>query len=261
MDLELNGKKVLVTGTSKGIGAAIARLFAKEGVAELVLVARNEKANNETRDAILAEHDLKVRTYTMDLGDGCNAMRLAAKCSDIDILINNAGDVPGGAIEAISDDEWRKGWDAKVFGYINMTRAFFTAMKKRGQGTIVNNIGNTGERLDSESVAACSGNAALMALTRSVGSVSPESGVRILGVNPGPVMTERIERLMRKKAQDRHGDAELWRDLIKPMPFGRIATPEETAILFVFLASPLCAYVSGTIVTIDGGISSRGVVF
>lgn len=73
MNLELNGKKVMVTGTSKGIGVAIAKLFAKEGATELVLVARNEIANNATRDAILAEYNVKVRAYAMDLGDSRNS--------------------------------------------------------------------------------------------------------------------------------------------------------------------------------------------
>ena len=261
MDLSLGGRKVLVTGTSKGIGLATAKFYAAEGCAELILVSRTEEGTKAATEEILALHDLPIRTYAMDLGDGDNVKRLAEECGDVDILVNNAGDVPGGAIGAISEADWREGWDAKVFGYINMTREFYGRMSERRHGVIINNIGNSGERWDSESVAASSGNAALMALTRSVGSVSPNFNVRVLGVNPGPVMTQRIERLMRKKAQDRHGDAEKWTDLIKPMPFGRIAEPVEIARLIAFLSSDLCAFMSGTIVTIDGGITSRGVVF
>jgi NAD(P)-dependent dehydrogenase (short-subunit alcohol dehydrogenase family) len=82
-------------------------------------------------------------------------------------------------------------------------------------------------------------------------------GVRVVAIHPGPVATDRLITLMRKRAQDRTGDAENWRDLVKPMPFGRAASPEEIASAVAFLASERSGYTSGSVVTIDAGISAR----
>jgi NAD(P)-dependent dehydrogenase (short-subunit alcohol dehydrogenase family) len=102
------------------------------------------------------------------------------------------------------------------------------------------------------------GNASLMAFTRALGASSPDYGVRVLGVNPGPVETERLVHLSKKLAAQRFGDERRWRDRYAKMPFGRPARGDEIAATVAFLASDLSSYTSGTIVTIDGGVASRG---
>jgi NAD(P)-dependent dehydrogenase (short-subunit alcohol dehydrogenase family) len=97
-----------------------------------------------------------------------------------------------------------------------------------------------------------------MAFTRALGGVSLDYGVRVVGVNPGPVETDRMVRLMKRRATDLFGDENRWRELFDRYPAGRPATVEEVADLMVFLASPRAAYITGTIVTIDGGIAARG---
>jgi NAD(P)-dependent dehydrogenase (short-subunit alcohol dehydrogenase family) len=93
------------------------------------------------------------------------------------------------------------------------------------------------------------------AFTKALGSTSHKFGVRVIGVNPGPCATERYEKLARAKAQERYGDAERWRESTSSLPFGRPASPDEIAAAVVFLASPLSAYTSGAILTIDGGLT------
>ena len=115
-----------------------------------------------------------------------------------------------------------------------------------------------GERLDAGYIAGAAGNASLIAFTKALGSTSLDAGVRVLGVNPGPVETERLEFLARKRAADKFGDANRWREFQKNMPLGRAATVDEVAPTVVFLASDLCSYTSGTMVNIDGGITNRG---
>ena len=259
MDLRLTGRKALITGASKGIGRATARLLAAEGC-DLVLVARTEAALAALRDEIRAQHNVAISLAPLDLSQGEAARGLARDFPDIEILVNNAGAIPGGTLDEIDEARWRQAWDLKVFGYINLTRAFLAAMRARRRGVIVNVIGSAGEKLDAAYIAGSTGNASLMAFTRAMGGAAPDAGVRVVGINPGPVATDRLVTLLRKRAQDRLGDAERWEELVKPMPFGRAAKPEEIAAMAAFLASDLSAYTSGTIVTIDGGSAHRGAV-
>jgi NAD(P)-dependent dehydrogenase (short-subunit alcohol dehydrogenase family) len=139
-----------------------------------------------------------------------------------------------------------------------MTRLAFQVWKPlKTPGVIVNVIGHAGENLTSTYLAGTSGCAALMALTRSLGSVSPEHNIRVVGLNPGPVLTERLYNFLRKRAELTLGDAEKWKQLVASMPFGRTGKVEEIANAVAFLASDLSGYTTGTIITIDGGVSSR----
>ncbi len=148
-------------------------------------------------------------------------------------------------------------WDLKVFGYVNMTRRFYALMAKRKHGVIINIIGAAGESVQSDYIAGSAGNASLMAFTRAVGGTAPRDGLRVVGINPGPVETDRMTTRLRREAQTQFGDAERWRELTKGMSFGRAATPEEIAWMAAFLASDKSAYTTGTIVTVDGGGTSR----
>jgi NAD(P)-dependent dehydrogenase (short-subunit alcohol dehydrogenase family) len=256
MDLNLRGKTALVTGASKGIGLAVARLLAEEGC-NLHLVARSKEVLEAARDGIRSRHQVAVTLHPLDLSRSEAVASLAESCRDIDILVNNAGAIPGGSVEMVDEKRWREAWDLKVFGYVNMTRAFLGLMQQRGHGVILNVIGLAGERPDAGYVAGSAGNASLMAFSRAVGSTSLDQGVRVLAVNPGPVETDRIVTLLKTRAERELGDAGRWQEFLKKMPLGRAAKTEEVADLVVFLVSDRAAYVSGTVHTIDGGLGSR----
>jgi NAD(P)-dependent dehydrogenase (short-subunit alcohol dehydrogenase family) len=256
MDLGLRGKKALVTGASKGIGRACAEVLAEEGC-DIVLVSRTPADLEAVRAKIAGEHNVAVRFYALDLAASKNVDRLAADCADTDILINNAGAIPGGNIAQVDEARWREAWDLKVFGYINMTRRFYALMAARRSGVIINILGAAGENPDFDYVAGSSGNASLMAFTRAIGGTAPRDNLRVMGINPGPVMTERLVTLMRTRAETQFGDAEKWTELMKPLAFGRAAKPEEIGYMAAFLASDRSAYTTGSIITIDGGGSSR----
>jgi NAD(P)-dependent dehydrogenase (short-subunit alcohol dehydrogenase family) len=134
-------------------------------------------------------------------------------------------------------------------------------MCARGAGVVVNVIGNCGERPDPEIIVATICNTGLMGFTRALGAESPRHGVRVVGINPGPTATERLVSLMRRKAADRTGDPGRWPELVAPLPFGRAAEPSEVADAIVFAASRRASFVSGTIVTVDGGVAWRGRLF
>lgn len=261
MELGLRGRKAVVTGASEGIGLAIARQLGAEGC-DLRLVARSEAKLKAAKKEIETAHGIAVEIFAFDLSSAASQKKLAQACAgDTDILVNNAGSIPKGKIDEIDEKTWREAWDLKVFGYINLSRDFYAGMKARGTGVILNVIGNGGEKPVSDYIAGSTGNAALMAFTRALGGDSPQDGIRVVGINPGPVATERLERMMRKTADDRFGDESRYTEFYKPFAFGRVATSEEIASMAAFLASDLSAYTSGTIITIDGGMVNKGPLF
>jgi NAD(P)-dependent dehydrogenase (short-subunit alcohol dehydrogenase family) len=256
MDLKLSGRTALITGSSKGIGLAVAQWFAREGV-HVCLVARSDDLLKKEAAAIRQTTGVKADTLAADLADAAARERVYRTFPDVDILVNNAGAIPGGTINDVDEAAWRAGWDLKVFGYVGLTRHYLQEMEKRRRGVIINIIGLGGERLDAGYIAGAMGNAGLMAFTRAIGGSSTEFGVRVVGVNPGPVLTDRVEVLGRKRAARLYGDENRWKESFAKMPFGRPASPDEIAATVVFLASDLSSYTSGTIVTIDGGLAHR----
>lgn len=253
MDLHLRGKRALVSGASRGIGAAVARELAAEGC-NLVLAARNGEALDAlAREIRAAQTDVTVTCIAIDMRESDACADLAARVGVIDILINNAGDVPDGGLLDIDEAMWRRAWDLKVFGYINLTREIYRSMIDSGSGVIVNIIGTTCERLHADKIATGSGNAALAAFTRALGGESPRFGLRVVGVNPGATETDRQIVRWKAKARDQFGDESFWREFTKSFPFGRMAQPEEVASVVTFLASPRASYVSGTVITVDAG--------
>lgn len=256
MELHLKGKSVLITGGSKGIGRAVAEGFAAEGC-PLHLAARTARDLEALAEKLRERTQTTVRIHALDLSESGAARELAEACGEVDILINNAGAIPGGDLQSVGEEQWRVAWDLKVYGYIDLTRALLSRMQKRGSGVVLNIIGTAGLRPTAGYIAGSAGNAGLIAFTQALGAVSLAQGVRVLGVNPGPVQTERIVSLLKTRARDEWGDESRYTEYFAAMPLGRAATVEEVAAVVVFLASEKASYVSGTVVTIDGGLSAR----
>lgn len=257
MDLCLTGQTVLITGASQGIGAGLARAFAEEGC-HLHLTARNRENLDVIKSEIAASFPtVEVTLHPVDLTQPGACAALAEAVGDVDVLVNNAGVIPSGSLFDIDEETWRAGWELKVYGYINLCRLYYPRMKAQGGGVIINNIGNGGEICDPRYIAGAVGNASLMAFTRALGGSSLDDKIRVLGVNPGPVDTDRIYAMLRKRAADVLGDAARFQELAATYPLGRPAHVHEVTDLIVFLASFRSGYTSGTIITVDGGIASR----
>ena len=254
MELGLRGKRALVTGASQGIGLACAQALAREGC-DLDLVARNREGLEEARKKV---EGVKVNIHAMDLSQAGAAAKLAEACGTVDILVNNAGNTPRGTLLEVDEETWRKGWELKIFGYINLTRELYRRMVERRRGVIVNVIGIGAEKLEYAYAAGGTGNAALAAFTRIVGGVSLEYGVRVLGVHPGWVETEKAKRGLRARAERELGDPQRWAELTKGWPRGHLIRPHEIGDVVAFAASERASAMYGVILTVDAGFSARG---
>jgi NAD(P)-dependent dehydrogenase (short-subunit alcohol dehydrogenase family) len=246
MDLGLNGKTILITGGSKGIGLGIAKACAAEGT-NLVLVSRT--ISLKEMEQAIPERTGTLRVEAADLAQSGTAERLAQRFPDVDVLVNNAGAVPGGTIFDIDEKTWRAAWDLKIFGYINMCRAFYPVLAKRGGGSIINIAGIGAIMKSPASVCISTGNAAVVVLSQALGSTSHKDNIRVIAVNPGPVATERLTQVSSTQGNQRANTA-------AHLPYERPASVAEIGNSIAFLASPRSSYTSGAVLTIDGGLSA-----
>ena len=253
MDLGLNERRVLVTGGSQGIGFALAKAFLDEGCS--VAIASRDRGRLQSAVERLSRSGAgRIRGTSVDLSQSGAAAALADEYSDTDILVNNAGAIPTGDIFDVDEARWREAWDLKVFGYINLSRAMYGHMRGKPPKVICNVIGMGAERPQWRYVCGKAGNVALNGFTKSLGGHSMDDGIRVVGVNPGAVETERLRNIFRGQAEKIFGDPSRWVEVLsKTQPLGRAATPEEIANVVVFLASDRASWVCGEVVNVDGG--------
>jgi NAD(P)-dependent dehydrogenase (short-subunit alcohol dehydrogenase family) len=258
MELGLRGRTAAITGASKGIGLAVAHELAREGVA-LHLCARSADELTRAATDIKAEFGVPVNIYPIDLSDRAARDEFAKKISFVDILVNCAGAIPGGGLDQVSEDMWRAAWDLKLFGYIGITRIVYREMCQRRKGVIINIVGAGGLSTNAGYICGGPNNAALNTFTNSLGGVSVRYGVRVCGVNPGPVATERMDYLYRiEEEKVPAAEREAWRKrYYQAMAYGRAAHVDEISGAVAFLASDRASYLSGAMITIDGGMHAR----
>ena len=252
MDMQLHGKRVLVTGGSKGIGLACAEAFAAEGC-DIVLASRNAGALAAAADKVRAARQVRVETLAADLSRAEERERLHAAFPDVDILVNNAGAIPSGRLQDIPIARWKEAWDLKVIGYIHMCQLYLPGMEARKAGSIVNIIGMAGRAPRAGYIAGGAGNAALIAFTSAIGAAAQANNVQVVGINPAVTKTDRMLTQAKVNAKLKFGDEDRWAETLTNLPFARPIEASEIAELAVFLASPRGRYVNGTVVDVDGG--------
>ena len=256
MELNLKGRTALITGGSRGIGYGIAESLAAEGC-KLHLASRSAESLEGARKKLVDKYGVNVSVHALDLSTQDNAIKLVKDCGPLDILINNAGAIPQGTVTGLDDKTLRTAWDLKLFGFINLTREIYRDMCAKKRGVIVNIIGVAGERPAANYIAGSMGNAALMAMSRALGTESPDFGVRVIGLNPGAIETDRQVVRWQARAKKELGDENRWRELTTGFPFGRLGTVAEIADTVAFLCSDRSSYTTGTVLTIDGGAAGR----
>jgi 3-oxoacyl-[acyl-carrier protein] reductase len=257
MDLGLQGRRAIVTGGSRGIGAATAAVLRAEG-AQVAVIGRDREA----LDRVAATHGVHAVTADLATADGVTRGidECVAALGGVDILVNNAGASPGGTFDDVTDEQWYESFDLKFMGYVRCTRAVLPAMRTQRYGRIVN-VGGTGVLRATPGYALASLGAGLVHLTRATAELVGPDGVTVTMVHPGPTLTERLQSMLARGAERAGTDVDTFaRDVVgKALPLGRVGTPEEVADVIAILCSDRAAWITGGGLTIDGG-ASQGVV-
>jgi 3-oxoacyl-[acyl-carrier protein] reductase len=256
MELGLEGAGALVTGASKGIGLACARLLAEEGCS-VAINARDAERLTAAAESITADTRTRVVPIAGDMSAPGEAERVnraaIGQLGSLDVLITCAGSSPGGLIEELTEEHWAVSLGLKFLGYVRSCKAVLPHMRERGSGSIVLVVGNDGLKPSYWEVTAGAANAADINFAASMAEQYGRYGVRVNTVNPGPVNTDRWDGLEKAFARDKKVDQSRAHELaVSSIPLGRICEPQEVANLVVFLASPRASFINGAHIPIDG---------
>jgi len=257
MDVQLTNKRALITGASKGIGFATARMLAHEGC-DVVINARDRERLAETAQIIESQTGRKVKAVAGDMTEEADVRRVVEAALEtlggLDILVTCAGSSPGGLLTELTEDDWLGSMRLKFLGYVRTVRHVIPHMKTQGSGSIVLVVGNDGLKPSYWELTAGAANAADINFASAIAEQYGRFGIRVNTVNPGPVATERWDGLEKAFARDMGVAQKRAHELaIASLPLGRICQSQEVASVVTFLASPLASYVNGANIPVDGG--------
>jgi NAD(P)-dependent dehydrogenase (short-subunit alcohol dehydrogenase family) len=219
----------------------------------VLVCARGKEALEETVRLAGKQGEGRIVGMQADLTQAEAIQAVVAKCRDtfgrIDILINNAGSARPGDFLTLPDEAWTDDWTLKFFGYVRMAREVLPLMQHQGNGVIINVIGTGALKPMGSYMIGGAANAALNHFTKALADEGAKRGVRVVGVNPGPILTERLEQFLSTFSSGNSRE-----DALKKMtPLGRVGQSEEVADLLLFLSSERAAFIHGANITIDGG--------
>ena len=246
--LNLEGRIALVTGGSRGIGAAAARLLAEAGCDVAITYRKHVSAAEDVLEEIAANGRCGI-AIKAESGDSTAAKRVVKETirafGRIDILVNNAGIWKGGAVDALSDHDWKQTIEVNLNGLFFITRETVRVMKKQKWGRIINISSTAGQRGEAFHSHYAASKGAVISFTKSLCSELGEYNINVNAIAPGWVDTDMSADVVR--------NAMAAAAIRKGIPIGRIATPKDIAGSIVFLASDLASHITGEILNVNGG--------
>jgi 3-oxoacyl-[acyl-carrier protein] reductase len=252
---EFNGKVVVVTGGSRGIGRGIGLAFARQG-AQIVLAASSQTNLAAARKAIAAEgpEPLAIAADLRKL-EGCQDVftRVERELGRCDVLVNNAGATRAGNFLDLPDDAWLDGFALKFFGAVRLTRLFWPLLKA-ARGHLLNIIGTAARTAEPEFLITGSVNAASANFTKGLARLGMREGVHVNAIHPGLTATDRVEQLIEQRAAAAGKSSDAMRaEMLEKSGTNRMATVEDVAALAVFLCTERARHIQGTAIAVDGG--------
>jgi 3-oxoacyl-[acyl-carrier protein] reductase len=252
---QFQGKVVVVTGGSRGIGRAIAEAFAREGAQ--TVIASSSETNLKPAAKLIAQAGPEPLVVAGDLRklDGCQqlAARVQERFKRCDILVNSAGATKAGNFVDLPDEAWMDGYALKFFGCVRMCRLLWPLLKE-SQGHVVNIIGGAARSPGADFTIGGSVNAAMGNFSKALSQLGKKDGVNVNAIHPGVTETERLEQLLeqRSKASGKSVE-ELRKEATVKDGLRRLGKPEDIAALTLFLCSESARHIQGTAIAVDGG--------
>lgn len=260
MNLNLAGKRALVTAASRGLGYATALGLAREGVA-LVICSRDEARINDAARKIRAETGARVEPLVADVSSSEEAARLVGHAvralGGLDIVVHNAGGPPAGDFLSMTDAQWQKAFDQNLMSLVRLVNAAVPELKKAGGGRILTIASSSIKQPIPGLVLSNAFRTGVYGLVKTLARELGPANILLNVVAPGRIQTERIEELDSAMASRRGVDLEqVKKESVASIPLGRLGTPDEFANLLVFLASDAGRYISGQAIIVDGGATA-----
>ena len=257
MDLKLTDKLALVSGSTAGIGFAIATALAAEG-ARVIINGRTKPRVSEALDNIRAQHPAaKIETFVGDLATDAGAAELAQRFPAVDVLVNNLGIFEPKAFEEIPDDDWRRFFEVNVLSGVRLSRLYLPGMKERNWGRIIFISSESALQIPSEMIHYGMTKTAQIAVARGLAELCAGTGVTVNSVLPGPTRSEGVDEFVRKLSGGKsfeEFEKEFFVNVRPTSLLKRFASVDEVASLVAYVASPLSSATTGAALRVEGGI-------
>ena len=259
MDLKLKDKIALVTGSTAGIGYAIAKLFAAEG-AQVIVNGRSDDRVKATIEKIIAETgNTNITGIAADFADVKQVDNLISQLPEVDILVNNVGIFDPKGFKDIPDEEWFKFFEVNVLSGVRLSRAYFDKMLAKNWGRIIFISSESGVQIPAEMIHYGMTKTAQISVARGLAELTVNTGVTVNTVLPGPTASEGVSEFIKTVAREQgFTDAEMEKEFFANMRgtslLKRFITTEEIANMVAYIASPLSAATNGATLRADGGV-------
>jgi NAD(P)-dependent dehydrogenase (short-subunit alcohol dehydrogenase family) len=257
MDLKLTDKLALVSGSTKGIGLAIATGLAREG-AEVIVSGRAEKSVNDALAKIRrAVPDAKLQGFAGDLSAAATTDALVKRFPAVDMLVNNLGIFEPKPFEQIPDDDWRRFFEVNVLSGVRLSRAYLPEMKQKNWGRIVFISSESGIQIPAEMIHYGMTKTAQLAVSRGLAETCAGTGVTVNAVLPGPTRSDGVDEFVKQLSGGKpfvEFEKEFFASIRPSSLLKRFATTEEVANLVVYVCSPLSSATNGAALRVDGGV-------